>query len=63
MRPPMRRVNYKVRDKVEVCSKEEGFVGSYFKATIISCLENEEYVVLYNFSDINPLFYVFCSDN
>ncbi|CAI8601191.1 unnamed protein product [Vicia faba] len=47
MRPPMRRVNYNVRDKVEVCSKEEGFVGSYFKATIVSCLQNEEYVVRY----------------
>lgn len=47
MRPPQRRVNYKIRDKVEVCSKEEGFVGSYFKATIVSCLQNEKFVVRY----------------
>ncbi|XP_050898043.1 protein AGENET DOMAIN (AGD)-CONTAINING P1-like [Lathyrus oleraceus] len=47
MRPPQRRVNYKIRDKVEVCSKEEGFVGSYFKATIVLCLQNEKFVVRY----------------
>src|SRR3954465_14457884 len=47
MHPPMRIVNYNVGDKVEVCSKEEGFVGSYFKATIVSCLPNEKYVVRY----------------
>ncbi|CAK8574737.1 unnamed protein product [Lathyrus sativus] len=47
MRPPQKRVNYKIRDKVEVCSKEEGFVGSYFKATIVSCLQNDKFVVRY----------------
>ena len=47
MRPPVKRVDYKVGDKVEVCSKEEGFVGSYFEATIVSCLENGKYVIRY----------------
>ncbi|XVE76355.1 hypothetical protein DITRI_Ditri12bG0165500 [Diplodiscus trichospermus] len=27
-------------DEVEVCSKEEGFLGSYFEATVISQLNN-----------------------
>jgi hypothetical protein len=44
---PMRRINYNVGDKVEVCCKEEGFVGSYFEATIVSCLDNGKYVVRY----------------
>lgn len=47
MRPPMRRINYNVGDKVEVCSREEGFVGSYYNATIISCLQNGKYVIRY----------------
>jgi len=47
MPPPMKRVDYKVGDKVEVCSKEEGFVGSYFEATIVSCLESGKYVIRY----------------
>ncbi|AET00175.1 putative Agenet-like domain-containing protein [Medicago truncatula] len=47
MRPPVKRVDYKVGDKVEVCSKEEGFVGSYFEATIVSCLESGKYVIRY----------------
>ncbi|KEH36508.1 hypothetical protein MTR_2g011700 [Medicago truncatula] len=29
MRPPTKRVDYKVGDKVEVCSKEDGLVGKY----------------------------------
>jgi hypothetical protein len=47
MRPPATKVNYKVGDKIEVCSKEEGFIGSYYEATIASCLENGKYVVRY----------------
>ncbi|AES59463.1 agenet domain protein [Medicago truncatula] len=38
MSSTMKRRSYKYGDKVEVCSKEEGFVGSYFEATIVSCL-------------------------
>ncbi|PNY02275.1 RNA binding protein [Trifolium pratense] len=47
MRPPMKRIDYNVGDKVEVCCKEEGFVGSYYEATIVSCLDNGKYVVRY----------------
>ncbi|GAU37993.1 hypothetical protein TSUD_205330 [Trifolium subterraneum] len=47
MRPPATQVSYKVGDKIEVCSKEEGFMGSYYEATIASCLENGKYEVLY----------------
>jgi len=47
MRPPMRRVDYKIGDKVEVCSREEGFFGSYYKATVVSCLQNGQYMVQY----------------
>ncbi|AET00182.1 putative Agenet-like domain-containing protein [Medicago truncatula] len=47
MRPPEKRVDYKVGDKVEVCSEDEGFVGSYFEATIVSCLESGKYVIRY----------------
>ena len=47
MRSTMKRSNYKYGDKVEVCSKEEGFVGSYFEATIVSCLFNGQYLVCY----------------
>jgi len=36
----MKRRNYKYGDKGEVCSKEEGFVGSYFETIIVSCLFN-----------------------
>ncbi|KAK2377744.1 protein AGENET DOMAIN (AGD)-CONTAINING P1 [Trifolium repens] len=47
MRPPMKKIDYKVGDKVEVCSKEEGFMGSYYEATIVSCLDNGKYVIRY----------------
>ncbi|KAK2431303.1 protein AGENET DOMAIN (AGD)-CONTAINING P1 [Trifolium repens] len=47
MRPPMKKIDYKVGDKVEVCSKEQGFIGSYYEATIISCLDNGRYVIRY----------------
>jgi len=47
MRSTMKRRNYNYGDKVEVCSKEEGFVGSYFEATIVSCLFNGQYLVRY----------------
>jgi len=47
MRPPVKRVDYKVGDKVEVCNKEEGFVDSYFEATIVSRLESGKYVICY----------------
>lgn len=48
MHPPTKRVDYKVGDKVEVCSKEEGLVGSYYEGTIVSCLdERGKYTVRY----------------
>jgi len=48
MRPPIKRVDYKVGDKVEICSKEEGLVGSYYGGTIVSCLdERGKYIVRY----------------
>jgi len=48
MRPPTKRVDYKVGDKVEVCSKEDGLVGSYYESTIVSCLEERgKYTVRY----------------
>ncbi|KAK2988655.1 hypothetical protein RJ640_008995 [Escallonia rubra] len=34
-------------DQVEVSSKEDGFAGSYFLATIVSELTKEEYIVQY----------------
>jgi len=48
MRPPTKRVDYKVGDKVEVCSKDDGLVGSYYEGTIVSCHdEREKYTVRY----------------
>ncbi|CAJ2649822.1 unnamed protein product [Trifolium pratense] len=47
MRPPLSKIDYEVGDKIEVCSKEEGFIGSYYEATIAACLENKKYVVCY----------------
>ncbi|XP_061372917.1 protein AGENET DOMAIN (AGD)-CONTAINING P1-like [Gastrolobium bilobum] len=47
MHPPLKRVNFCRGDKVEVCSKEEGFLGSYYEATIVSHLDNGLYVVRY----------------
>lgn len=34
-------------DRVEVCSKEEGFVGSYYAATVTKKLGTNKYVVEY----------------
>ncbi|GLT35720.1 hypothetical protein SLA2020_101470 [Shorea laevis] len=34
-------------DKVEVCSKEQGFLGSYYEATVINPLDGGEYQVQY----------------
>ncbi|KAK3004537.1 hypothetical protein RJ639_018835, partial [Escallonia herrerae] len=34
-------------DQVEVSSKEDGFAGSYFAATVVSELTKEEYIVQY----------------
>ncbi|XVE96864.1 hypothetical protein REPUB_Repub02eG0260100 [Reevesia pubescens] len=35
-------------DKVEICSKEEGFFGSYYEATVVSPLNNNTlYKVIY----------------
>lgn len=34
-------------DEVEVCSKEDGFVGSYFAATVIAEYRNSLYAVRY----------------
>jgi len=41
------KANYQVGDLVEVCSKDEGFWGSYFEAKIVGCLKNGKYVVHY----------------
>lgn len=45
--PPPRPVVYNVGDKVEVIGKEEGYVGSYYNATILSVLEDDRYKVQY----------------
>ena len=34
-------------DKVEVCSQQQGFVGSYYAATVINQLDNNSYEVRY----------------
>ncbi|KAL1363149.1 hypothetical protein HN51_011340 [Arachis hypogaea] len=48
MRPPFRsRVRFQIGQKVEVCGKEEGFFGSYYEATIVSCVGNSCYLVQY----------------
>ncbi|MED6149497.1 hypothetical protein PIB30_063075 [Stylosanthes scabra] len=47
MRPPLKRVDFRPGDKVEVCSKEEGFLGSYYEATVLSRHETGRYVVRY----------------
>jgi len=51
--PTVRNVDYKEGDKVEVCSKEERFVGSHFEATVVLCLENVKYIIF--LSEIFPL--------
>ena len=48
MRPPRKKVNFRHGDKVEVCSNEEGFIGSYYLATVVSRLDNGLYVVRYD---------------
>ncbi|CAJ1978804.1 unnamed protein product [Sphenostylis stenocarpa] len=48
MRPPRKKVNFRHGDKVEVCSNEEGFFGSYYLATVVSRLDNGLYVVRYD---------------
>ncbi|KAK7405044.1 hypothetical protein VNO78_06203 [Psophocarpus tetragonolobus] len=48
MRPPRKRVDFARGDKVEVCSNEEGFIGSYYLATVVSRLDNGLYVVRYD---------------
>ncbi|KAK7312868.1 hypothetical protein VNO77_37071 [Canavalia gladiata] len=48
MRPPRKRIDFSIGDKVEVCSKEEGFLGSYYEATVLSHLDNGLYVVRYH---------------
>ncbi|KAL2328060.1 hypothetical protein Fmac_021487 [Flemingia macrophylla] len=48
MRPPRKKVDFASGDKVEVCSNEEGFVGSYYAATVVSRLDNGLYVVRYD---------------
>lgn len=35
-------------DKIEICSREEGFVGSYYEATVVSQLRPDLYVVRYD---------------
>jgi len=42
-------MNFGLGDKVEVCSTEEGFLGSYYLATVVSRLDNNGlYVVRYD---------------
>ncbi|XP_042494531.1 protein AGENET DOMAIN (AGD)-CONTAINING P1-like isoform X2 [Macadamia integrifolia] len=38
---------YESGDLVEICSKEEGFVGSYYSALIISAVEKTHFLVEY----------------
>ncbi|XP_030478650.1 protein AGENET DOMAIN (AGD)-CONTAINING P1 [Cannabis sativa] len=38
---------YSRGDLVEVCSKESGFVGSYYEASIVSQLRKDLFVVMY----------------
>ncbi|KAI4333852.1 hypothetical protein L6164_018610 [Bauhinia variegata] len=47
MRPPSKKINFYRDDIVEVCSKEQGFEGSYYEARVISHLDNGLYVVEY----------------
>ena len=47
MRPPLKRVDFREGDKVEVCSREEGFLGSYYEATVLCHLDTGHYVVQY----------------
>ncbi|CAL0303847.1 unnamed protein product [Lupinus luteus] len=47
MRPPSKKIDFIQGDKVEVCSKEPGFLGSYYEANIVSRLDNGLYVVCY----------------
>ncbi|MED6159229.1 hypothetical protein PIB30_040345 [Stylosanthes scabra] len=54
--PPNRRVTFRRGSKVEVIGKEEGFFGSYYEATIVTCLGMGCYVVQYeNLLDDNGL--------
>ncbi|KAL9297775.1 hypothetical protein ACSQ67_023671 [Phaseolus vulgaris] len=48
MRPPRKTVNFRHGDKVEVCINEEGFLGSYYLATVVSRLDNGLYIVRYD---------------
>ncbi|XP_020236370.1 DUF724 domain-containing protein 6 [Cajanus cajan] len=48
MRPPRKKVDFLGGDKVEVCSNEDGFLGSYYAATVLSRLDNGLYVVRYD---------------
>ncbi|KAI5661857.1 hypothetical protein M9H77_21180 [Catharanthus roseus] len=41
-------MKYRRGNRVEVASKEEGFVGSYFGATIVTKLNGDEYIVTYH---------------
>jgi len=47
MNPSVMRVDYKAGDKVEVPINEDGFRGSYFQGTIVSCFWNGQYKVHY----------------
>ncbi|KAF3443906.1 hypothetical protein FNV43_RR13596 [Rhamnella rubrinervis] len=38
---------YRIGDQVEVCSKEDGFLGSYYEATVISQVDTNSYRVKY----------------
>ncbi|KAL2483426.1 Plant Tudor-like protein [Forsythia ovata] len=40
-------MKFKRRDRVEIASNEEGFVGSYYEAMVVTELLREEYIVQY----------------
>ncbi|KAM7265604.1 hypothetical protein ACFE04_003287 [Oxalis oulophora] len=40
--------SFKRGDRVEVCSTDDGYQGSYFEATVLSRKENGSYVVQYD---------------
>ncbi|KAJ4836807.1 hypothetical protein Tsubulata_048574 [Turnera subulata] len=43
----MEMVTFKKSDQVEVCSKQEGFIGSYYEGTVLKQLGPKSYTVHY----------------
>ncbi|KAL2483425.1 Plant Tudor-like protein [Forsythia ovata] len=42
-----KKLKFQRGDQVEIASKEEGFVGSYYEATVVTALVRKEYIVQY----------------